>query len=176
MRTSLDGRGCAVENVAASVVKQEAVSQPLSCAIWTSTNHMVGMVVVDGLPLFGGAQLAVDTTLVSTLHADGSTRRRAADEDGVALAAARRVKETPSWPRARARLVCVSGRWSVSLLARAKARCEVWLLQHRLNRLLPSCTVVCAVVHSFLELPGASGADGDTPPLHEVERTFARLL
>ena len=25
-------------------------------------------------------------------------------------------------------------------------------------------------------LPGASGADGDTPPLHEVERTFASLL
>ena len=112
-----------MENVAASVVKQEAVSQPLSCAIWTSTNHMVGMVVVDGLHLFGGAQLAVDTTLVSTLHGDGSARRRAADEDGVALAAARKVKETPSWPRARARLVCVSGRWSVSLLARAKARC-----------------------------------------------------
>ena len=26
----------------------------------------------DGLPLFGGAQLAVDTTLVSPLHCDGS--------------------------------------------------------------------------------------------------------
>ena len=85
----------------ASVGKQEAVSQPmLSCAIWTSTNRMAGMagdleIVVGGLPLFGGAQLAVDTTLVSTLHGDdGSARRRAADEDGVALAAARRAKET----------------------------------------------------------------------------------
>ena len=28
--------------------------------------------VADGLPLFGGAQLAVDTTLVSPLHANGS--------------------------------------------------------------------------------------------------------
>ena len=27
-------------------------------------------VVVDGLPLFGGAQLAVDTTLVSALHCE----------------------------------------------------------------------------------------------------------
>ena len=29
-------------------------------------------VVADGLPLFGGVQLAIDTTLVSTLHCDGS--------------------------------------------------------------------------------------------------------
>ena len=31
--------------------------------------------VVVGLPLFGGAQLAVDSTLVSALHCDGSARR-----------------------------------------------------------------------------------------------------
>ena len=29
-------------------------------------------IVADGLPLFGGAQLAVDVTLVSPLHCDGS--------------------------------------------------------------------------------------------------------
>ena len=50
-------------------------------------------VVVDGLPLFGGAQLAVDSTLVSALHCDGSARRGAGDRDGVALVAARRRKE-----------------------------------------------------------------------------------
>ena len=50
-------------------------------------------VVVDGLPLFGGAQLAVDTTLVSALKGNGEPLRGAADRDGVALAAARRVKE-----------------------------------------------------------------------------------
>ena len=32
-------------------------------------------VVVDGLPLHGGAQLAVDTTLVSALYGDGRPRR-----------------------------------------------------------------------------------------------------
>ena len=138
-------------------------------------------IVVDGLPLFGGAQLAVDTTLVSTLHGDGSARRRAADEDGVALAAARRAKEIryPELvgPRARARLVVlgveVGGRWSdetqrfVSSLARAKARCEVWLLRRRAEQAwrlrwgsLLSCTVARAVAHSLLELPRASGADG----------------
>ena len=31
-------------------------------------------VVVDGLPLFSGRQLAVDATLVGALHADGSAR------------------------------------------------------------------------------------------------------
>ena len=50
-------------------------------------------VVVDGLPLHGGAQLAVDTTLVSALHCDGTARRGAADRDGVALDEARRRKE-----------------------------------------------------------------------------------
>ena len=31
-------------------------------------------VVVDGLLLFGGSQLAVDTTLVCSLHCDGGVR------------------------------------------------------------------------------------------------------
>ena len=46
-------------------------------------------VVVDGLPLFGGVQLAVDTTLVSTLNCDGSAHWGAADRDGAVLAARR---------------------------------------------------------------------------------------
>ena len=39
-------------------------------------------VVVDGLPLFRGAQLPVDTTLVCALHATGLVRRGAAHTDG----------------------------------------------------------------------------------------------
>ena len=46
-------------------------------------------VVVYGLPLFNGRQLAVDTTLVSTLRGNGEPRRGAADHDGVALREAR---------------------------------------------------------------------------------------
>ena len=42
-------------------------------------------VVVDGLPLQERAQLAVDTTLVCALHADGRPRLGAAKHDGVAL-------------------------------------------------------------------------------------------
>ena len=48
-------------------------------------------IVADGLSL--GAQLAVDTTLVSVLRRDGSPRPRCANEDGAAVAAARRRKE-----------------------------------------------------------------------------------
>ena len=51
-------------------------------------------VIVDGLSLWHGAQLAVDTTAVSPLHGDGSARRNAATSSGVALQAARRAKET----------------------------------------------------------------------------------
>ena len=49
-------------------------------------------VVADGLPLFLDAQLAVDTTLVSAPQANGSARRRAAQQDGVAAEAARQRK------------------------------------------------------------------------------------
>ena len=50
-------------------------------------------VVADGLPLHGGAQLAVDTTMVSPLHRDGRARRGAAAHDGAALRQARTRKE-----------------------------------------------------------------------------------
>ena len=56
-------------------------------------------VVADGLPLFGGAQLAVDATLVSPLHADGSPHRHAADMDGAVLTTARRKERTYHSPR-----------------------------------------------------------------------------
>ena len=55
-------------------------------------NRRLG-VVADGLTLWRGAQLAVDTTLVSPLCRDGSARRRAAHHDGAALEAARKRKE-----------------------------------------------------------------------------------
>ena len=46
----------------------------------------------DGLPLFGGVQLAVDTTLVSPLHCDGTPHRGADNVDGAILAVAQRRK------------------------------------------------------------------------------------
>ena len=50
-------------------------------------------VVADGLPLFHGAQLAIDTPLVSPVGRDGLPRSRCAREDGAALTIARRRKE-----------------------------------------------------------------------------------
>ena len=50
-------------------------------------------VVADGLPLFHGAQLAIDTTLVSPVRSDGAPRRQCATRDGAALDQARRTKE-----------------------------------------------------------------------------------
>ena len=77
-------------------------------------------VVADGLTLWRGAQLAVDTTLVSPLSRNGAARRRAANHDGAALDAARKRKED-TYPElagenGRTRLVVlaaeVGGRWS----------------------------------------------------------------
>ena len=112
-------------------------------------------VVVCGLPLFSGRQLAVDATPVGALHADGSARARAANEDGAALVAARRRKEqhlagvgAPS----RARLVVlageIGGQWSVET------------------------TAFVSVASSLLELRRPHGADGEGAQSHEVNAEF----
>ena len=102
-------------------------------------------VVVDGLPMHGGAQLAVDTILVCALHADGRPRRGAASQDRVALRAAKRKKIAtyPELvdPHSRAKLVVlgveVGGRWSdetrtfLSRLAKACAKTEMPLMRRR---------------------------------------------
>ena len=93
-------RGFAVENAVARVCREAGAR--------VSTNVMVRdldllapqaldgrrlEVVAEGLPLFGGMQLAIDATLVSPLHCDGTARPGAAHIDGVALQVARRRKE-----------------------------------------------------------------------------------
>ena len=63
--------------------------------------------VVTGLSLHNGAQLAVDTTLVSPLKRNGDPRPRASWENGAALADARKRKEKryPELRGTRCRLV-----------------------------------------------------------------------
>ena len=150
-------------------------------------------VVVDGLPLFGGWQWAVDTTLVCALHGDGRLWRGAAEMDGVALLAARRVKERryPEFVgvQARARLVVlvveVGGRFSketngfLTGLAKARARSETPLMQRRVQQAwrmrwswLLGCGAAKAVAASFLEMQGCVGTDGASPAGHEVEGDF----
>ena len=102
-------------------------------------------VVVDGLPLQGGAQLAVDTAMVCALHDDVRPRQGAAKNDGVALKAARRKKATDYLElvgtHSRAKLVVmaveVGGRWSeetrafLSQVAKARSRSEEPLTHRR---------------------------------------------
>ena len=81
--------------------------------------------VADGLPLFHGAQLAIDTTMVSPVRLDGSSRRQCGTTDGTAMAQAR-VRKERTYPElaqahGRARLVVVvcevGGRWSDDALS-----------------------------------------------------------
>ena len=69
-------------------------------------------VIAEGLPVFHGAQLAIDATLVSPLRAVGEPHRRCPFEDGVALTLARRRKER-TYPEltgsGRAKLVVIAG-------------------------------------------------------------------
>ena len=69
-------------------------------------------VVADGLSLHGGAQLAIDTTLVSPLARDGSVKRGADRTDGAVLVEARKRKER-TYPE----LAGVGGRATLVVLA-----------------------------------------------------------
>ena len=146
-------------------------------------------VVADGLPLFGGAQLAVDATLVSPLRANGEARPKAARENGEAASAAerRKLKRYPEFAEdnSRAKLVVFAvetgGRWSeqawqfVRQLAKAKAREAPWKLRvsaelawrARWTNLL-AIAAQRAVAETLLDRPAAGGADGDLASLAEV--------
>ena len=123
----LGRRGFAVESVVARICREaggrarvNVLVRDMDLIIPDVNDGRRLEVVVDGLLLFGGRQLAVDTTLVGALHADGTARPRAANRDGAALVVARRRKETTYpelvGPRSRCRLVVlggeVGGRWS----------------------------------------------------------------
>ena len=95
----LASRGFAVESAAARVCREAGGRVTTNMLVRELDLHVpvayAGRleVVVDGLPLFVGALLAIDTTLVSVLHCDGTARPRIANEDGVVLAIARQRKE-----------------------------------------------------------------------------------
>ena len=146
-------------------------------------------IVVDRLPLWGGSQLAVDTTMVCLLSRDGVAQRGTATTDGKSLARARRRKEM-TYPEltgehGRARLVVlgveVGGRWSAETnvflksLAAAKARgAPPWLggqvraaWLRRWQGLL-GCAAARSFGCSLVDGPVASGVDGETPSMNTV--------
>ena len=148
-------------------------------------------IVADGLLLWQGAQLAIDTTMVSPLRRDGTARPRAANHNGAVLDVARRRKEATypelSGEGGRARLVVlaaeVGGRWNTEtaqfLTALAKARAqEVPLLRQgraeaawvrRWSAIL-ACTAARALSVSLLDCRPAGGSEGAIPSVHEVMR------
>ena len=94
-------------------------------------------VIADGLPLWHGAQLAIDTTLVSPLHGDGAARRRAAtvvEWHCMQLGGSRRPLTQNSLAR-EGGLVWWCSRWSqeasifVRDLAKARAQAAPLILQ-----------------------------------------------
>ena len=97
----LVSRGFALESAAARVgreaggrVSANVRVQDMDLAVPNPLDNRRIEVVVDGLPLFHGAQLAVDTTLVSPLRRDGTPHLRCVNVDGAPLHQARRRKET----------------------------------------------------------------------------------
>ena len=185
----LGGRGFSVESAAARVCREAGARVSTNVFVRDLDLPVLGHdgrrleVVADGLPLFGGAQLAIDTTLVSPIRGDGQPRPMCATHDGAALAQARRRKQR-TYPefggQGRARLVVlaaeVGGRWSeearafVSQLAKTKAKSvsrvlagrarQAW--QHRWASLL-ACASARAFALSLLDRRPAVGSDGDVP-------------
>ena len=90
----LGRRGFAVESAGARICREaggrvvaNALLRDLDLVAPNPRDQRRLEILADGLPLFGGAQLAVDTTLVSPLHCDGSPHPGAANV-GAVLAAA----------------------------------------------------------------------------------------
>ena len=147
-------------------------------------------VIANGLPLWGGAQLAVDTTLVSPLTSSSQPRRRAGQYAGAALQDARKSKERtyPELLRSRrCRLVVLAletgGRWSPEAttflrpLAQTKARAVPNILRNAVEASLLSrwsAILTHAAQHAFaaslldLDCAGTSTCDGDTPSISQL--------
>ena len=194
----LGARGFALERAAAQVCREgggrvstNVMVRNLDIEGGNPTDARRLEIVVDGLTLFDGAQLAIDTTLVSHPKRDGTARRRAADHNGAALEEARRKKEN-TYPelagdRGLARLVVfaaeVGGRWSdktanfLSALSKAKAetapeavRDQVRASWLRRWRNLLGCTAARAFATSLLEKRCSPGVSSTVPAEHEVLR------
>ena len=152
-------------------------------------DHRTIEVLANGLPLFHGAQLAVETTLVSPVGRDGTARVQAHLIRGAALTAAEQRKRRYVYPElhtaARCRLVIIAleigGRWSeeaadfIRRAASARARGDPVSLRRAAaaayaHRWVGIASVAAqrALASSLLELPvsedGVDGEEADFPP------------
>ena len=174
-------RGFALESAAARVCREAgarvSVNQfvrDLDIAAPNAADTRRLEVVADGLPLFHGAHLAIDTTMVSPLSREGFPKLGCAEVDGAALTAARRRKE-----RRYPELVCeVGGRFAeecrhfLRQLSKAKVRSEPPLLQQRVRHAWSSFDAPCwlAQAHVLSRCPCWRNAavKGWTAPLLPV--------
>lgn len=158
-------------------------------AVQTFDNRRIE-VIANGLPWHQGAQLAVDTTLVSPLTSTGQPRQRRGEFTGAALADARRAKER-TYPEllrgGRCQLVVVAlevgGRWSreaatfIRSLAHARSRAVPAPLRQataqayiaRWSGLLTHAAQMAFARSLLFEDPALSAAlDGDAPLLSDL--------
>ena len=198
----LGTRGFPLENAAARIcregggrVRTNVLVRDMDIGAFNPLDTRRLEVVVDGLPLFRGAQIAVDTTLVCPLTREGRARPRCANVSGAAITAARRRKERYpelTGENARARLVVlaaeVGGRFSAETshflkgLASAKVRGIPQVLQGRAHAgwvrrwsAMLGCTAASAFVVSLLDRVPA-GVGGPEPSVHEVMRDDRHLM
>ena len=139
-------------------------------------------VVVDGFPLWNGAQLAIDTTMVSPVRSDGTARAGTASINGKALDVARARKARRylelSGEHGRVRLVVldteVGGRWSTEAatflcsLVTVKASDAPLPWEAVFVRNVGLCSSHRAFAESLLEDPVTGGVDGPTPSTNDV--------
>ena len=171
-------RGFALESAAARVCREaggrvttNVLVQDMDLLPLRQVDNRRLEFVVDGL--FRGAQLAIDTTMVSPVRSDGTASRQCATTSGAALDQARRRKERTypelAQPHGRARLVVlgceVGGRWSDEsrqfLTGLARSEPEIM-------RKSTACAAARAFSLSLLESRCGSAADGATPTSAEV--------
>ena len=189
-------RGFALESAAAQICREASAGVSTNVFLRDLVQDQRRIeVIAEGLPALHGAQLAIDTTLVSPLRADGAPHRRCADESGAALEAARRrkVRRYPelSGERGRAKLVVLAGemggRFSeeahsfLRTLARAKVRSILVPMRSRVRQSwlrgwgsMLACAAARAFASSLLDRRGHPGADGDIPTVSDVFGDFCR--
>ena len=183
----------------ASAEKEGPESADLNIQNLTRVDDRRIEVIANGLPMWGGSQLAVDTTLVSPLTRTGEPRSRGGTYAAAALHDARRSKER-TYPELlnnrRCRLVVlgieVGGRWSneasnfICMLAKARARSSPPSLQAATSAALVSrwsALLTHAAATSFAasllfeDLSPHHNQHGDLPPLgHLLSHTTPPVL
>ena len=145
----LRARGGPLERAAARICREAGAV----VAMHTLVRDLNVGSVPNGLPLWGGMQLAVDTTLVSALSSTGAPRRYQNRAEGAALRQARRAKERtyPELlrPDSRCRLVVLRLRLAGASARKPWTSCSGWR-----GRVREVCRLVCAAP-CRLPLPGA---------------------